>query len=103
MKRLFMIVLLVLVCSASAYAEYRIHLKTGKIIKVSSYEKVGSQVMFSMIGGRVGISEEDIERIEEVGKGSSTVASQKPEVKKMPKTVEKVARIFPQLPRYIFA
>ncbi len=90
MKRLFMVVLLVFVCTASADAEYKykIHLKTGKVIKVNSYEKVGSQIMFPLLGGRVGISEEDIERIEEEGKGTPAVARKKPEVNKEPKKEE---------------
>jgi hypothetical protein len=60
------ILFLVLLLPLSGEAAYKIYLKNGSVISgVRSYEKQGQEIMIQFGGGQIGISAEDISRIQE--------------------------------------
>jgi hypothetical protein len=61
----------VLCWSVPALAEYQLHLKNGRSVVVQSYWEEGRMIKFYSHGGEIGISKDQIQRIEKVSHAKS--------------------------------
>jgi hypothetical protein len=64
--RILLLTLFVHCWTVPALAEYALHLKNGRRIVVQSYREEGRMIRFHSLGGEIGISKDQIQRIEKV-------------------------------------
>jgi hypothetical protein len=68
---ILLLTLLVHCWTDPALAEYALHLKNGRRIVVQSYREEGRMISFHSLGGEIGISKDQIQRIEKVSHTST--------------------------------
>lgn len=90
MRRTILILAVLLLVIAPAYAKYNIHLKNGSIIRgVVSYEEVDGELRFPYLGGILGIPLDDVLKVEEVKTGGVIITPEPgvPGIKEVPRPV----------------
>ncbi len=90
MRKAILIMAVLLLVFAPAYAKYNIHLKNGSVIRgVVSYEEIDGELRFPYLGGTLGIPLDDVLKVEEVKTGGVIIAPEPgvPGIKEVPRPV----------------